>query len=91
MNELNFQQRAVIRFLTLEGVSQLQILNRLQEIYHESALSYYQVKLWAAETKRGRESVFDEQRSGRQTTATSTGNIVAVEKLVLENRLIKVW
>ena len=91
MDELKIQQRSVIRFLTLEGSAPQEIHNRLQEVFHGSALSYAQVKFWAAETNRGRESVFDEQSSGRPKTVTTSENIEAVEKLATRNQRIKCW
>ena len=89
MDELKIQQRSVIRFLTLEGVPPLQTLQRLQDIYHGEALSKTQVYFWSAETKQDRESVLDEDRSGRPKTATNLENIEVVEKLVMGNRRIK--
>ena len=50
MEEVNIQQRAIIRFLTLEGVTTKQILERLQKVYCEEALSSDQVEYWATET-----------------------------------------
>ena len=91
MDELKIQQRSVIRFLTLEGVPPLQILQRLQEVYHGEVLSKTQVYFWSAETKRGRESVLDEDRSGRPKTATNLEDIEAVRKLMMGNRRIKCW
>ena len=91
MDELKIQQRSVIRFLTLGGVPPLKILQRLQEVYHGEALAKTQVYFWSAETKRGRESVLDEDRSGRPKTAINLENIEAVEKLVMGNRRIKCW
>jgi hypothetical protein len=91
MEELKIQQRSVIRFLTLENQAPKDIHLRLQNVFGQEALSYTQVKFWAAETNRGRKSVQDEIRSGRPSDATSTENIEAVEKLVMENRRTKVW
>lgn len=91
MEELKFQQRSVVRFLTLKEEKPQQIHEQLQNIYGTEALSRTQVYFWAAETRRGRISVRDEERSGRPADATSTLNIEAVKKLVMENRRIKVW
>ena len=91
MSDLKLQQRAVVRFLSLEGVPPHQILDRLQEVYHGEALSKASVYFWVNETKRGRQSVCDEERSGRLIEATSAGNIEAVEKLVMLNRRVKIW
>ena len=53
MNYLKiFEQRGIIKFLTLEGVSSEQIFERLQKVYREETFSLSQVEFWAAETHR---------------------------------------
>jgi histone-lysine N-methyltransferase SETMAR len=91
MEDLKIQQRSVVRFLTLEGQTPKDIHPRLQNVYGQEALSRTQVYFWAAETKRGRIAVQDEERSGRPSDAASEQNIEAVENLVMGNRRIKVW
>ena len=44
------------------------------------------VKKWAAEFKRGRESVEDDGRSGRPKDATADENVEAVQTLVMCDR-----
>jgi hypothetical protein len=91
MEDLKIQQRSVIRFLTLEERAPKEIHSRLQNVFGQEALSYARVKFWAAETKRGRKSVQDEDRSGRPADMTLPQYIDAVGKLVMENRRIKMW
>ena len=91
MEEFDFRQRTVIRFLIIEGIPPLQILNRLQEVYPGEALSKTLVYFWVAETKHGRESVFGEERSGKPKTSTTPAKNESVEKLVMENHRIKCW
>ena len=47
-------------------------------------------KFWAAEFKRGCESLGDDERSGRPKTATADENIVKIHQMVPDDRRIKV-
>lgn len=89
-NEALLQQRSVIKFLTLEGVSAKDIHSRLQNQFGEDTLCYTQVKDWAAQFKRGRISVRDEPRSGRPVEAATEETIEAVKQLILMDTKIKV-
>ena len=44
------------------------------------------VKKWAAEFKRGRESLEDDPRSGRSSTATTQENIDRIHQIVMNDR-----
>jgi histone-lysine N-methyltransferase SETMAR len=78
--------RAVIRFLTLESVPPKEIHQRMLRVYGNECPSYTTVKTWAAETRRGREFLEDEDRSGRPSDVITAENIQAIETLVLEDR-----
>ena len=52
----------------------------------KSLLLYSTVKKWAAEIKRGRESVEDDGRSGRPKDATADQNVKVVHTLVICDR-----
>ncbi|XP_031632453.1 histone-lysine N-methyltransferase SETMAR-like [Contarinia nasturtii] len=65
------EYRAMIKFLTKEGVAPKDIDNRLRAVYGERAPSYATVKLWAKQFKWGRESLEDDPRSGRPIEATA--------------------
>jgi len=45
--------------------------NELDSVYGDSAPSFTTVKFWAAEFKRGRKSLGDDERSERPKTATT--------------------
>ena len=64
-----------------------------KEIYEDfmktlgnESLSYSTVKKWAAEFKRGRESIEDDARSGRPKDATTDENVETVHNLVMCDR-----
>ena len=52
MKDWKIEQRVIVRFLTLEGVSPEQILERLLKVYREEAVPSDQVEYWATETHR---------------------------------------
>ena len=84
------EYRAVIKYLFLKGNTPTQIKDELNSVYGDSAPSFTTVKFWAAEFKRGRKSLGDDERSGRPKTATTDENIAKVHQMVLDDRRIKV-
>lgn len=79
------EHRAVIKFLTKEGVMPSKISERLRAVYGESAPSDYIVKYWAKQFKWGRESLEDDPRAGRPAEATDPDVVAKIENLVHEN------
>ncbi|XP_031632796.1 protein GVQW3-like, partial [Contarinia nasturtii] len=79
------EYRAVIKFLTKEGVAPKDIDDRLRAVYGDRAPSYATVKLWAKQFKWGRESLEDDPRSGRPIEATAPDMVEKIEHLVHEN------
>ena len=67
-----------------------QIKDELDSVYGDSAPSLTTVKFWAAEFKRGRKSLGDDEQSGRPKTATTDENIAKVHQMVLDDCRIKV-
>jgi hypothetical protein len=62
------EQRHFIRFLIKEGIRPKEIPGRLRNVYGEGAMKKTQVLFWAAEVRRGREDLSDEERPGRPAT-----------------------
>ena len=83
---LNLEQRSVIKFLTKEGKKPKEILERMVEVYGESAPSYYKVKFWSKQLKWGRESIEDDPHTGRPVEATSEEMCQKLESLILADR-----
>lgn len=84
------QYRSVIRYLFLKGKTPTEIKTELDAVYGEESPSFTTVKIWTADFKRGRTSVFDEERSGRPKTATNEEMIKKVYKIVNSDRRLKV-
>src|SRR5436190_6983885 len=82
------EYRAVIKYF-LKGNTPTQIKDELDSVYGYSAPSFTTVKFWAAEFKRGRKSLGDDERSGRPKIATTDENIGKVHEMVLDDRRIK--
>jgi transposase len=83
------EYRSVIRFLTLEGNTPINIYRRMVKLYGNSCPSYSTIKLWAAEVKRGRNHIKDSQRSGRPKTVTSE-TINSIYSQITSDRRISV-
>ena len=90
MESQNIEFRTVIKFLTMEGAKAKEIHRRIADVYGESRPKYSTVAKWSAEFKRGRSSLEDDPRPGRSADVISQEMIDRVERLVLNNRRIKV-
>ena len=90
MESQNIEFRAVIKFLTKEGAKAKDIHLRMADVYGDSSPKYSTVAKWSAEFKRGRDSLEDDPRPGCPADVISQEMIDRVERLVLNNRRIKV-
>ena len=78
--------REVIKYLCKKGMPPKEIHEDFIETFGKESPSYTTVQKWAAEFKRGRESVEDDGRSGRTKDATPDENVMVVHTLVMCNR-----
>lgn len=90
MNFDEIEHRAVIKFLTKENVSPKEIAERMEQVYGQDAPSYSTVKKWAALFRMGRTELEDDPRSGRPSTAITEANVEKIEKMVMQDRRLKV-
>lgn len=74
--------RSVIRFLTAKNFSASEIHNQICEVYGEHAMSVQMVRRWRVKFLEGRESVHDQERSGRPSTSRQPDAIAAVQAIV---------
>lgn len=68
----------------------MNIFNRMQKVYEDSAPSYFTVKKWAAEYKRNQKSLENNPRSGRPTEACNNENIELIKSLITDNSQSKI-
>ena len=80
------EYRAVIKFLTKEGLAPAAIKQSLDGVYGEVSPSYSTVKEWAKQFRLGRESVEDELRQGRPVEVVTEENIRLIEEQLLCDR-----
>jgi len=84
------EQRSVIRFLSSEGVSTIEIHRRMNVQYGDACLSLQQVYEWTGKFMNGISSVTDSPRPGQAHQVMTPEAIAAVEAIVKENRRVTV-
>jgi len=62
----------------------------LVQVYGDSAMKKTAIYKWVKRFSEGRESVSDEERSGRPATSRTEENIAKVRQIVRENRRLTV-
>ena len=90
MESQNIEFRAVIKFLTKEVAKAKEIHWRMADVYADSSPKFSTVAKWSPEFKRGRDSLEDDPRPGRPADVISQEIIDRVERLVLNNRRVRV-
>jgi transposase len=75
--------RAVIKYLCKKGKYLKEIHEPLMDTLGTESPSYSTVKKWAAEFKKGKESIGDDERPGRPKEATNDATAEAVDDLVI--------
>ena len=84
------EYRAVIKFFVKEGLTPNEIHSKLIKVYGDSSPSFSTIKQWAAEFKRGRTSLEDDQREGRPKSATTPEIIEQVHDMLWDGWRMKV-
>jgi len=74
-------QRAVIQFLSAEGVSGTDIYSRMKNVYWTECMSRTAVFRWCSDFRHGRASTADMPRPGQAHVAITQESIAAVNSL----------
>jgi len=90
MSELELEQRTNIKFLVKLGKSGNEIREMLVQVYGDNAMKKTAVYKWVKRLSEGRESVTDEERSGRPATSRTEENIANIHQIMCENRRLTV-
>jgi transposase len=81
MWELELEQRTNINFLVKLGKSGSEIREMLVQVYGDNVMKETVVYKWVTRFSKERESVPDEDRSGRPATSRTKENIAKVRQL----------
>lgn len=84
------QYRSVIRFLYLDGKTCDEIKVKLDAVYGDPSPSMTTVRYWFNEFKRGRTTVFDEERPGRPSDVVTEEIVEKVHDIIIADRRTKV-
>jgi len=84
------QYRSVIRFLFLDGKTYEEIKEKLHAVYKNNVPSITTIRYWYNEFKRGRTSIFDEERPDRPIEVTTEDMVNKIYDIVLAFRRVKV-
>ena len=83
MADFKLEQRVYCKIRSKLGFSATDIHADLQKVYEENALQYGAVAKWVRRFKDGRESVEDDERTGRPVAATSEKEIDIIKELIV--------
>jgi transposase len=82
------KQRAAIKYCFKLGKSASETYELLQKAYGSDSLSRSMTFVWFKRFREGRESLKDDERSGRPTTSRNEQTIGKVQQLVMQDRHI---
>ncbi|KFD66357.1 hypothetical protein M514_21387 [Trichuris suis] len=88
MENLRFEVRANIKFLSKLCWQPRKIIQSLHQVYGSTAPSKSVVYEWIRRFKEGREAIEDDRRAGGPATATSEGTVALFRNLVEGDRRI---
>jgi hypothetical protein len=79
------EQRVAIKFCCKVDFSATKSVELIQNAYGDAALSRTTIFEWHKRFRVGRESVKDDEHSGRPTTSQTGDNIATVDKMFKED------
>ncbi len=83
-----FKQKAIIEFLTSEGVTPIEIHRRLKVFFGNETIDISNVRRWARVSSTGPVNLFDAPRSGRPKLRRSDELMAQIDETIRNNRRI---
>ena len=80
------EQRVAIKFCCKVNFSATKTVELIQKAYGDAALSRTTIFEWHKRFREGRESVKEDERSGRPTTSRTDDNIATIDKMIKGDR-----
>mgnify|MGYP003546937451 CR=1 FL=1 len=90
MEEAVKSQRAIIYFLWKEDTPTADIVHRLHRVFGDAAMGRTAVFKWVQRFQAGRQSLEDDERSGRPTTSGCQENVKVIEEVILGDRCLTI-
>ena len=90
MSELELEQQTNIKFLVELGKSGNEIREMLVQVYGDNAIKETAAYKWVRRFSEGRESVTNEERSGRPETSRTEENVTKIRHILRENLRLSV-
>lgn len=84
------EQRANIKFCFKLNKSATETHQMLRQAYGDTAVTHKTVCKWLGRFKEGKESLDDDDRSGRPSTSRNDDNIAAVKTIIRSNRRLTI-
>lgn len=88
--ESTLPQRVCIKFCVKNGFNGAKTLEMLEKCFGNDTLSKTNVYVWHERFRSGRESVEDDERSGRPSTSKTDENIDKIKEMMAENRKLTI-
>lgn len=88
MDNVKFEVRAVVKFLTKLEWKSTEIILNVKKVYGDSAPKKTTIYEWIKRFKEGRESLKDDDRSGKPVTSISEENVATVREIIERDRRI---
>ena len=85
-----YENRIVIKFLWKSGKRPMEIHEEMTKVYGDDIPSVQTVRKWVRDLEEGRESLEDEQRSGRPVSASTEAMVTAVQMSVSADRRVRI-
>lgn len=84
------EQRAVIRFFWAKGLKPTEILTEMQPVYGQKCFTRSIIHRWCDKFCRGRRSLVDEKRPGRQVVATNNDIANKIDAFIRSDRRVSI-